>query len=437
MLNIFILNHVVFWHIRYLTLLFYPEYDYALTRTVIIDQDIFNEYSLLVLLSLTAVFLGIFFAHRLYENFDRNRKGVNGKDKIDAVQVSQFVENKSHLIFGHCTAALCFRLFVMQSGLIVFPWWVGYLNYLFPMQFIIFLCLLVLLADNVAKKTKYLFGSYLALYVILTVIAGARSILLHTLIYLFGMLFLYKKDVRFRLKHLMLGLMLLPAMFMVFVFATTQRAFQGEVGFGMNAEVMKYSMARSANTFSYKTMETTIGPACARAGYLDFGAEMYANDEYASVINIANATKSIIDQMLPSSFFEDSRSISHRIKNIYASSNTGYQSDAVTAVGENYLLFGYGFPVVIAFIAFVFTSGYLLIGNTVFGIWLKFVLLVNFMFWWNSFGYDWLLLDIVRQSVFGSLLLLMLSYKKRVWLFGRKRARRPRPDTRSSFYLSD
>ena len=218
----------------------------------------------------------------------------------------------------------------------------------------------------------------------------------------------------------MLGLMLIPAMFMGFVFATTQRAFQQEVGFGMNAEVIKYSIDKSADSFSYEAMDPMIGFATARAGYLDFGAEMYANDAYASVINIANIAKSIIDQLIPGAIFDDSRAISHRIKNIYDPSHPGYQSDSITAVGENYILFGYGFPVVIAFVAFVFTTCYLLIGNTVFGIWLKFVLLFNFMFWWNSFGYDWLLLDIARQSVFGSLLLVVLSCKKRVRLFGRE-----------------
>ena len=307
------------------------------------------------------------------------------------------------------------------------PWWLGYLSYLFNMQFIIFLCLYVLLADNVAKKIKYLFGCYLALYVILTVLAGSRSMLLHSMIYLFSMLFLYKKDVRFKPRHLLLGLILILAMGISFIFATAQRAFREEVGFRISADLLLFNLGRSMDFFSSDSSETiqnTIGMATARAGYLDFGAEMYANDIYANVINIANIAKSTIDQLIPGAIFEDSQGLSQRIRNIYdLSGSTAYQADAINAVGENYILFGYGCPVVIAFVAFVFTSCYLLIGNTVFGIWLKFVLLCNFMFWWNSFGYDWLLLDIARQSVFGSLLLVMLSCKKKVRLFGRERAR--------------
>lgn len=417
LLNIFILNYIGFWHIRYLTLLLYPKYQVVLLRTVIIDHDIFNEYSLLVLLSLAAVFVGIFFAYRLYGNFDR--QGVNGKDKFNAVQVNQFVESKLGRIFWYCTAALCIQKLVIKFSTLEASRWLGYLNLMAPMQFIVFLCLLVLLADNVAKKTKCLYVIYLALYVILMVLAGTRSILLHIVIYLFSMFFIYQKDIRFRPRHLMLGLLLIAAMFVSFIFATAQRDFRGEFGFGLNSEVMKFNLERSVETFSSEGgMDTLIGPAVARAGYLDFGAELYANNAYASVVNIANITKSIIDQLIPGSLFEDSLSISQRIMRIYSPSATAYQTDSITAVGENYLLFGYGFPVVIAFVAFVFTSGYLLIGNTVFGIWFKFVLLVNFMFWWNSFGYDWLLLDIVRQGVCGSLLLAMLSYKRKVRLFG-------------------
>lgn len=64
-LEIFIAVYVLFWHLRFLTLALFPSGELVLTRTVVVDHDIFNSYVLVVFVSLIAAVGGILIAHAI------------------------------------------------------------------------------------------------------------------------------------------------------------------------------------------------------------------------------------------------------------------------------------------------------------------------------------------------------------------------------------
>ena len=436
-LNMFILIYVGHWHLRYLTLLFWPEYQHVLTRTVIVDQGIFNEYSLLVLLALVAVFLGIFLAYR-FTNAIREWSTSNAE--ISFVEISQFVSSRKHFISLYCFLLLCWQLAGLNCSMAADLRIHSYISLLFLPHILIFMCLIVLLTDSIAKNIKILFGSYLLVYLLFTLVGGNRGIFLFIFICLMGMLYLYKREIRLNLRGWIALIIIAISMVLCFFVASTIRSaqrFECEPGANLIHNLAKSVLEPAISHVSEPAIshvvanlepaishvmanpESVLGTAIARAGYLDFGAEMYANDKYADVINISSLAKSTIDNLIPGFLFEEGK-ISHRIATIYKPPRESYQkersiqSDAITAIGENYLLFGKYSPIAIMFVAFMFTLTYSLSGNTLLGLWLKFVLMINLGTWWNSFGYDWLIQDIVLQIIFGSLVVAMIFYGTKI-----------------------
>lgn len=407
MLGIFVLIYVIFWHLRFLTLALFPAGELVLSRTVVVDQEIFNTYVWVVFLSLIATVVGILIAY--IHVLPLLKEAIKNK-KAEADELSEAVKKNIHGIFVYCMLALAYMIYATQMPEEALPEWLGYLGFFFPFGLILLLVVLVLLNMEVSIKYRLLFLIYILAYVVLTVLAGSRSIMLYfglSVLFLFA---IFNKRTEVKFRHFVLILLLGLTVVFSFAYGTFQRHMRSMYGFNANAESTEYVLERMS---SLEDWEQILGMAFARAGSLDYSAEMFANPKYGEVVTIENILKGTIDGYIPGAVFEDSRLIEQRIINIYnPNAEGGYQSDAIGVVGENYLLFGNAFPLVIAFVAFAFTYLYYAASGSILGVYIKFSLALSFMSWWNSFGYDWLLLDIGRQIVFGMLVIAIIFRRR-------------------------
>lgn len=410
-LEIFVLIYVLFWHLRFLTLTLFPAGELVLSRTVVVDHEIFNNYVWVVFISLIAAVGGIFIAHAITQH--RSKESIE-KERRSAENLSKTVKRNIRGIFTYCLIAFIYQIYVStQMPEESFPVWLGYLSFFFPLSLNIFLVALVLFNKEVSGKHKLLFLAYMGAFIAFTVLMGTRSFLM--LVVLSGLFIslILNINIRFRVGHFILILLLGLMTILSFAYGTYQRNMRDIYGTSANSESIQYVLERIGSMEAAETWEPMMAMASARAGYLDFSAEMFANPRYGDVVTIENILKSIIDGYIPGSVFEDSRQVALRIRDIYNPNAEGYQSDAIGAVGENYLLFGYAFPLVIAIVAFAFTYLYNAVGGNIYGIFIKFSVAFWLMTWWNSFGYDWLLWDIGRQLLFG-VFVITLVFRFRV-----------------------
>jgi len=403
-LDIFILIYVVFWHLRFLTLALFPYDELVLSRTVVVNNEIFNYYVCAVFISLIATVVGIFVGYALKQ--PKSTKSIENERK-SAENLNKTVKKNIRRIFTYCVIAFVYQFYCStQSNQESFPLWLGYLSFFFPFGLNMLFISIVLFNNEISENYKNLFLVYLGVFIAFTVLMGTRSYLLVVVLNLLFISAIYNIKIRFKVGHLILVMLLGLIMMFSFVYGTYQRHMRDDYGMSANIESIKYVLENIENLEDLGPM---VGMASARAGYLDFSAEMFANPMYGKIVTFENILKSVIDSYIPGNVFEDGRLISHKMRDIYYGRYAeGYQSDAMGVVGENYLLFGYAFPFAIAFVASMFTYLYYAVKGNVFGIYIKFSVAIWFMTWWNSFGYDWLFLDIGRQLLFGLLVIAFI-----------------------------
>lgn len=405
LLDIFVLVYIVFWHFRFLTLALFPDGELVLSRTVMIDHEIFNSYVWVVFISLIATVAGIILAHSISNAGSRS---YLENEKMWEEELSNAVIRNINSIFVYCVLALVFQIATSQAPEETLPAWLGYLTFFFPFSLIMLLMTTVLINKKVGAGYKLLFFGCLVSFVTFTVLMGSRSILLYFVLAGLFIFSIFHIKIHIGFNRIVLILLLGLIAVLSFAYGTYQRHMREIYGTNANSESIQYVLERISSMEEQEAWEPMIGMASARAGYLDYSAEMYANPKYKDEVTIENILKSVIDGYIPGAVFEDSRLIAVRLRDVYNPMAEGYQSDALGAVGENYLLFGYAFPVAIALVAFAFTYLYYAVSGNIYGIYLKFLVAVWFMTWWNSFGYDWLLLDIGRQIVFGMLVIALI-----------------------------
>ena len=404
-LEVFIVVYILFWHLRFLTLTLLPKGELTLSRTTVVNHEIFNDYVWVVLISVIAVVIGIYVAH--INSHSRNREAIDSVRR-HATELSETVSGNVRTIFIYCLFALFYRLVTTQWGEDAQPLLLGYLSFLFPFNLILLLSALVLQNKDISRQYRLLFLVYLIVYVVFSMATGSRSILLYLVLSGLFLSSIFNIKIKVRFWHFILIFLLSLVLIIGFAVGTFQRHMRSVSGFTVNAESTQYILERIGDLDEVELWQPLLGVAFGRAGYLDFSAELFANPRYGEVVTFPNVAKSAIDVYIPGAIFEDSTRIAYRLRDIYDPHAEGYQSDALGAVGENYLLFGYAFPCAIAFVAFVFTRLYYAVSAGVYGTFIRFSTAIWLMTWWNSFGYDWLLLDIGRQLLFGTLIIALI-----------------------------
>jgi len=450
LLDVFILVYLIFWHLRFLTLSFFPQYELVLTRTVDINSESFNSYTLVVFGAFLSVVAGFSMMHKYLKPHDEG-----------SMASPQYVRKNNPFDFSlNFYVVLIYALICIFFYAILVPYftikeqgvWLGYLGIFFNTNILMFLLFMLILSKGIGIGKKLVAVVSLILFVLVILALGSRSAIVTVLLAFIILKLILRQKPRFSYRDLLVFFVLALFMFISFFYATFLRDYRQSDGFlsKKSIEFANQQFSRSLTliqcnvtryiegTKEYSvpnckrvsislgqgegveersarkgSPEALLGLAFARAGYLDFSAGMYLNDNYNKALNMQNIGKSIIDNSVPGMFFDDSRRIEHRIRDVYNPEAVGYQSDAIGFVGENYRLFNSWYPIAIFLFASVLLALFSMFkGTTIIGLYCQYTLGWAVVYWCNSYGYDTLVLDIGRQLLMGIVVLAVITRVK-------------------------
>lgn len=242
--------------------------------------------------------------------------------------------------------------------------------------------------------------------VLLQTLTGSRSAILGIVNYLLFAVLAIRDHIKVEKKYLVLGAILLPIMIVIFALSTFLRPRlenRAEIG----DETFEVLDEFDVNEVVLEGSDLVLSQVSDRIGFLDYCAETMSNsDRYAGIFNPGYYFKSIVDNILTPGFTVfDTPRVANATTFVYndrgepslAKVEEAYQSDEFTMYGEFYALFGKWFSLVpIFFTGFFFKRIYLSLNqNNIYLFFLKrAITLFVFYSTLNSFGLDWVLLDV-------------------------------------------
>lgn len=266
---------------------------------------------------------------------------------------------------------------------------------------------LLLFKDRIDSRAKKIIFFGIVFMVIINTLTGSRGAILTIVNYIIFALLAIYDYIKVEKKYLVLGSALLPIMIIIFALSTFLRPRlenRGAIGNDTFEVIKEFNLKEVATEGSDLVLMRVFD----RIGFLDYCAETIANsDKYSGIFNPSYYFKSIVDNVLTPGFnvFDVPRA-ANSTTFIYNDMGTptmakvaeSYQSDQFTLYGEFYALFGKWFALIpIFFLGFCFKSVYLnLSQSNIYLFYLKRALIL-FIFYstLNSFGLDWILLDVL------------------------------------------
>ncbi len=299
----------------------------------------------------------------------------------------------------------------------------GYITGSFVKLNMIQLLTFVYLAVNFKKlsnKSLRIIVALMVAFVIFVTLAGSRSGIL-TLAYLILIVFLSVKGrITLNRKSILIGIMLVFCSFYLFISATYIR----QLNINEAVSTKQLTLLKEADFIRSKDISLLCRPIFDRIGFLDYATILIRNPERFGIsINFIYYFKSIVDNALTPGFnVFDTPRVSHSLSDISRGESVptqkditaAYQSNMLTVYGEYYVLF-HGYPALITLFLFsyIFKKIYLSIRNKDAFLFYLYRALVLFVFylWLNSFGLDWMLLDLI--GIFITVGLFKYFYKMR------------------------
>lgn len=265
---------------------------------------------------------------------------------------------------------------------------------------------LLLFKGRINKWTNYFVITGIVIMVVIQTLSGSRSGILSIINYIIFALLAIHDSIKIKKKYLIASLFLLPLMIVIFAISTFLRPRledRGKIG-GETFEVLKdFDLNKTAT----EGADLVLVGIYDRIGFLDYCAETIANsDKYNVIFNPFFYLKSIVDNILTPGFTVfDTPRVSNSMSFVYNARGTpslskvseSYQSDEFTLYGEFYALFGKWFSLIpIFFLGYIFKKIYINLNtNNVYNFYLKrAIILFVFYATLNSFGIDWILLDV-------------------------------------------
>jgi hypothetical protein len=218
--------------------------------------------------------------------------------------------------------------------------------------------------------------------------------------------------VRVGRKLALSGLLLLPVIGILLVGSFTISSY---IRASTRAKGMVFDVSRALELAveswdqlaTQSTLDVVLPPMFARAGYFDFSAEIIAHsDRYKAVINVPTYGESIVDNLLtPGTDLFDQPKVSNSLRFVYEELGTPskklvaeeYQSDQLGLYGEFYTIFNWASIPVFFTLAFFLSRVYRgLKGRNPYDLTIKrIVVLYVFISLLNSFGIDWVIIEVV------------------------------------------
>lgn len=384
----------IFYLFRVATLINNPQ-SYMFIRDSITPEDL-NFSLVFILLSNASIFLGLYTSN---------------------LSTVKPIDNKVHLFsfrkLYNLLAILCFLVILIFISNIGFTGGAigAFLQHLFLHQeavLIFTFCFLLYYKDSISRKAFFLTSIIILIFIIFVTIAGSRSGIL-TVFYLFLFSVLVVKR-RFLIRRffLLIGILVIPISLLLFMFST----------FNRNLELKEkdpfviLSLIKSEDIINQEGLAFFTGKTFERIGFLDFNTTMITkSDLYENVISTKYYFYSIVDNLLTPGFdiFNTAKAthVIGRLANgepfptrLEAALGDYYQSDMMGIYGEYYVLF-YGYPALVVFfvISFFIQRLYNIIyKNDEFArILFRAIILSVFFTWLNSFGTDWILIEVTTM----------------------------------------
>ena len=291
--------------------------------------------------------------------------------------------------------------------------------------------------NKVSNTNRIAFLTLITFFTVGTTLSGSRAALLALACYLLVAVLSVKGKIIFNKKMLLISIIIIPVALLLFISATYIRNVDGR----HLARTKQLNILQEADLIGAKDISLLCRPISGRIGFLDYSTMLIRNQErYSKIINFQYYFESIIDNVLTPGFnvFGTIR-VSHAMP--YISSmravptheekrQMGYQSDMPTVYGEYYVLFHGYLALIIFFISsYIFKKIYLSIRSKdpfLFYLYRALVLFV-FYLWLNSFGLDWMLLDLV------SIIITVGLFKN----FYKMRSRKLKPVYRGKEFVGD
>lgn len=279
---------------------------------------------------------------------------------------------------------------------------------------------LFLFRKYVGRLSMVIFFAALTYYVAVMLIGGSRAIFI-TISEALLIFFVACGYFRIKKSLFFIILVLIPLVFFVifnsFVFATSMRfaAQQTEHDSVVSHIIDAYNIQKKIPSIRFYEKITE------RVGFIDFAVELTAHEkQYEPVLNRTFYAKSFIDNLFTPGFdIFDTPRVSNALSFIY--NNRGdpskknvikhYQSDQLTIYGESFVLFGWYALGVLFFCAYLLKHLYLALkSKKIYSVVLsKIILLYFFTRCFNSFGMDWVFIQIVPYIVIGYLFVFILK----------------------------
>jgi hypothetical protein len=288
----------------------------------------------------------------------------------------------------------------------------GFVQYIANMQIILLFTFTFLIYHykKISLQIRSLFVVIIVANTILIAMAGGKGATLAVGILLVMSILAVKQRVIISKKNILLILILIPISIILFITGTSKRsaAITNKI-----LTVEQFYNFYDNEVYSFDAMEKSVGVIYNRIGFLDISTEIIANrQKFAEVVNAQYYIKSIIDNALTPGFdVFDTVRVSHAFKYVRLVEpipdnkeqiSLNYQADQMGIYGEYYVLF-YGYPALL----FFFLSAFMLqrvfhaleTRNILLSCMYRAVLLGLFYNYMNSFGADWLALDIVSAII--------------------------------------
>lgn len=277
---------------------------------------------------------------------------------------------------------------------------------------ILFMILLYMFVfKNKLNKTTFIILSFgLILFILIQTLTGSRSAIISIInLSIFSLLAIHS-CIKIK-KWTIAGLVVLvPLMVSFFLIATFLRPRLQENRTVIGKDTFEVLSDFNIIEIIKEDTYLLLSPIFDRIGFLDYTAETIANSEkYKSILSVQYFLKSIIDNVVTPGFdVFDVPLESNAMRFLYLpefgtplKSNVtpeSYHSDEFTFYGEFYVMFGKWFSLIpIFFIGFIIKRIYFKITDKYeyFAIFKRGIVIAIFYTLLNSFGIDWLLLDLL------------------------------------------
>ncbi len=301
----------------------------------------------------------------------------------------------------------------------------------------------VVFRKRLSRQFAVALGVVLVLDIVLHTLAGSRGAVVVVLQNLMYVTLGFAGVIEVRRRTAAVGALLSPlligVMIVTFTVASYLRVMVGTVSnddFSLTKAIETSQTAGDRLTRDY-ALESGIPLIMSRVGYFDYSAEVIAHkDHYARIINFAAYGKSIVDNILSPGFdVFDQPKIANAMRFAYedlgepskSRADDEYQSDQIGIYGEMYMLFGWGALAIFLVGGVCFKLLYRAFRDPdPFRLTVKRVVTLSlFAFVINSYGLDWILLDLVTWMVMFQLYRFFFATEYRAEPSSSPSARRP------------